>query len=702
MKLHELLAFDNIVVQCHDNPDADALACGFAVYQYLAGNGKKVRLIYGGRNIIRKSNLKLMVETLNIPVEHVELPRLNEVRSSLGFCATLIWAMLKEEGLDINEHQDLATVLYYGLYTDTNNFSEIAHPLDKDLRDEANFSKELLTRYRNANLSLEELETAGAALMQSGYNEDYRFAVVKAGACDPNVLGIISDLLLEVDAVDICLVFSVQRDGVKLSVRSCVKEVKANELADEICKGIGSGGGHFAKAGGFIQMKLLNEVYQEYCKSRDIHLRMELADDGRSEHLTASAMKSFFVKRMEDYFENTQIIYAKDYEMDISGMEEYQSKPVMLGYVDAKELFPVGTEVTVRTIEEDIDTTIEEDTVIIIGIKGEVYLSKRDQFEQGYHAYEQPYLLEHAEYIPTIRNSDTGKVVSPLSYAKVCIPCGSRLVRAKKLDYNVKIFTQWDETKYLRGKPGDYLVVKETDVHGISAIEQSIFEKLYQKRDEMMKQKGIRAVVFDLDGTLLNTLEDLADAVNAALCRNGLPERTIGEVCQFVGNGIRNLMIRAVPDGEANPRFEEIFSDFKNYYGAHCKNKTDAYPGIRMLLEELKLRGIKMAIVSNKVDSAVKMLNQEYFSEYITTAIGETEQIARKPAPDTVLAALRELGARKEDAIYVGDSDVDIETAKNVGMKCVSVTWGFRDRAFLLEHGAKALIDNPVELLPFL
>lgn len=218
-----------------------------------------------------------------------------------------------------------------------------------------------------------------------------------------------------------------------------------------------------------------------------------------------------------------------------------------------------------------------------------------------------------------------------------------------------------------------------------------------------MEQKGKRkAIIFDLDGTLLNTLEDLKDAVNYALAQKGMPQRTLEEIRQFVGNGIRNLMIRAVPEGEKNPDFDEVFADFQAYYGIHYKDKTCAYDGIFSLLEELKERGIGMAIVSNKIDSAVKSLNQDYFSRYIRIAIGETAQIARKPAPDTALAALKELGVSQEEALYVGDSDVDIMTAANAGLRCISVTWGFRDREFLLTHGAQMLIDCPEELLEYI
>ena len=167
-------------------------------------------------------------------------------------------------------------------------------------------------------------------------------------------------------------------------------------------------------------------------------------------------------------------------------------------------------------------------------------------------------------------------------------------------------------------------------------------------------------VIFDLDGTLLNTLEDLADATNHALQSYNMPLRTIDEVRRFVGNGVRMLMIRAVPQGEDNPRFEEVFACFKEYYGKHCNDKTRAYDGIMEMLAQLKNRGYAVAIVSNKIDSAVKELQKRYFDELISVAIGEREGVSRKPAPDTVLTALQELGRSVDEAVYVGDSDVDI------------------------------------------
>lgn len=194
-------------------------------------------------------------------------------------------------------------------------------------------------------------------------------------------------------------------------------------------------------------------------------------------------------------------------------------------------------------------------------------------------------------------------------------------------------------------------------------------------------------VIFDLDGTLLNTLEDLTDAVNAALTAGGYPVRTIEEVRRFVGNGIGKLIRRALPEGTPDTDFEKVLADFKEYYGIHCNDKTRPYPGVPKLLTRLKAEGYRLAIVSNKADFAVKELRDIYFADTVEVAIGEREGIRRKPAPDTVEQALRELGSDSGRAVYVGDSDVDIETARNAGMPCISVTWGFREEAFLRQCG---------------
>lgn len=207
------------------------------------------------------------------------------------------------------------------------------------------------------------------------------------------------------------------------------------------------------------------------------------------------------------------------------------------------------------------------------------------------------------------------------------------------------------------------------------------------------------AIIFDLDGTLLNTLDDLAAATNWALRHNGLPPRSTDEVRQFVGNGVRRLIERAVPDGTNPTLLEQTFADFKRYYVAHCQDRTALYPGIAHMLQELKRQGHPMAIVSNKLQAGVDELYQRYFADTIDVAVGERPGTARKPAPDMVVAALDALGITAAEAIYVGDSDVDLLTARNSGLPCISVLWGFRDRQFLQEHGASVLAETPADVV---
>ena len=210
-----------------------------------------------------------------------------------------------------------------------------------------------------------------------------------------------------------------------------------------------------------------------------------------------------------------------------------------------------------------------------------------------------------------------------------------------------------------------------------------------------------KTYIFDLDGTLLDTLGDLAASVYYALRTLGLPEHSIDEVRRFVGNGVRKLMERAVPEGADNPLFEEAFATFRQYYMAHSLDTTRPYEGIPETLAALKACGCRLAVVSNKMMVATQALCSHFFPDTIEVAIGEheAEGIRKKPAPDTVIAALKTLGVGKEDAVYVGDSDVDIQTAHNSGLPCISVLWGFRDRDFLKQHGAETFISTPSDLL---
>ena len=211
-----------------------------------------------------------------------------------------------------------------------------------------------------------------------------------------------------------------------------------------------------------------------------------------------------------------------------------------------------------------------------------------------------------------------------------------------------------------------------------------------------------QAVIFDLDGTLLDTLEDLRCSVNHALRRYGLPERSLEDIRTFVGNGVRNLMTKAVPGDTEAPGFDAIFAEFKSHYAVHWRDFTRPYDGAVELVRELHRRGLKLAVVSNKTDAEVKGLCKEFFGENIMVVRGEVPGVPRKPAPDGVLLALESLGLERSQALYVGDSEVDMRTARNAEVDCVAVLWGFRSREELEAEGATVFIKHPSELLGLL
>jgi len=501
MKLYELESFNKITIQCHDNPDADALASGFGLYTYFAEKGKEVRLIYAGNNRIQKKNLLLMIEKLEIPIVYIEdtkvslegllitvdcqygagnvvklkadevavidhhqpevsIPRM-EIRSNLGSCSTLVWNMMKEEGFSFEGKEKLGTALYYGLFSDTNQFAEIYNPLDMDMRDTLPCEKSLIHLFRNSNLSLQELEIAGLALIKHIYNEDYRYAIIKANPCDPNLLGLISDFLLQVDGVDTCIVYNELKEGMKFSVRSCVKEVRANELAAYLAEGLGSGGGHKEKAGGFLR------------KSRYQKLHPFLQTE------------AYFSERLNTYFDNCLIIDAKEYQIDITHMSAYVKKKNPEGFVAVGELLPAGTPITIRTQQGDLEQVVEEDLILVIGIKGEVVPMKSTKFLEEYRDTELQYepdggILE-AEYAPTIHNRLDGRSEELMKYAKVCIPKEETHIHAMELERMVKVFSVYDREKYMLGKPGDFLAVRCNDRQDIFVVEREIFFLSYKE-----------------------------------------------------------------------------------------------------------------------------------------------------------------------------------------------------------------------------
>lgn len=217
----------------------------------------------------------------------------------------------------------------------------------------------------------------------------------------------------------------------------------------------------------------------------------------------------------------------------------------------------------------------------------------------------------------------------------------------------------------------------------------------------------INTIIFDLDGTLTNTLDDLHESVGHALSEVGLPRCEKADTRRFLGNGIKNLIWKSVenvaPDSTEELK-EQVLDIFRKYYIVHSMDKTAPYDGVMEMLAECKRRGYITAIVSNKLDPAVKDIHQKFFANYIDIAIGETPSIRRKPAPDMVNEAIHQLSLlhhrniQLSECIYVGDSEVDLATAQNAGIPCISVSWGFRDKDFLIEQGAKCIIDHPSEL----
>ncbi|MCR4596753.1 MAG: DHH family phosphoesterase [Lachnospiraceae bacterium] len=500
LTLAALTKYDDIVIQCHDNPDADALASGMALHYYLTRQGKHPRFIYGGRNKVSKSNLLLMIEHLSIPVSHVaapepgfepellitvdcqygesnvtafparniavidhhqvsgELPKMSEVRSNYGACATVMYELLAKEQIDINEDEDLATALYYGLMTDTSGFAEISHPADKDLRDFAKFKLSDIILFKNSNISREELKIAGDALKHAHFHEDGSYAIVEAKPCDPNILGLISDMLLEVDSVDTCLVYSMLSFGVKISVRSCVKETKASELASYLTTGLGGGGGHLVKAGGILKKDLLVQSGVEY---------------------TGAAIAGLMEERMKRYYEESEIIYAGQHHEDIETLNHYRKKDLNIGYVEASDLASDGTVITIRTLEGDVDMAIRPDLMIMLGIDGEIYPTNREKFMAGNVPLDADYVFP-GEYEPVVVDISTGERIGLLPHAHACRALGGAGIYARQLDHRVKVFTSWDTEKYYLGTPGDFLVVRADDTSDVYIVEKSVFERSYE------------------------------------------------------------------------------------------------------------------------------------------------------------------------------------------------------------------------------
>lgn len=481
MKLSDLKKYGKVTIQCHDNPDADTISSGYGLYCYYENNGCETRIVYSGNREIQKRNLKMMIEYLGIPISYIppserkklegvlitvdcqygagnvttleadyvacidhhlqEVTNIKDIRIQphLGSCATLVWSMLKEEQFPAEEDINLGTALYYGLYMDTNQFSELYNPLDMDMIECLSVDTNLMKKLRNSNISLEEFDIASVAMSQYKYDDKNNVAIIAAPPCDQNILGIISDFLIQVDAVDTSLVYSDTGDGYRISVRSCVREVKANELAIYLTDGIGSGGGRHEKAGGFINERKLTEKYP-----------MQM-------------IQRYLWKRIEDYFSLFKLLYADELAQNIQDMPQYIRRKNPLCYLYLDDIAKGDDQITLRTVCVNQKVDVYDGLYCVIEQDGVIHLLNRERFHLYFNPLEEHITQEYwenKEYIPIIRNWEENQNYQISQVGKIAMPTDEFRIYAFQLDSYVKLFHQKeDEERYLLGKPGDYIVI---------------------------------------------------------------------------------------------------------------------------------------------------------------------------------------------------------------------------------------------------
>lgn len=554
MQLKELLWADNIVIQCHDDPDADALASGWGVYEYFRANGKSPRFLYGGFRAVTKSNLLLMVGRLGIPVQHVttlsdepdllitvdcrygernvqrfvaknyvaidhhqvrnkaDLPVLKDyvIREHYGACATLVWNLLGESGYDLRQNRNLATALYYGLFMDTCGMQEIYQRADRDVRNklERLFDESIMRELTTHNLSRQELSVVGNALTDVFYDEQYRFAIACANPCDPNILGIIADQINEVDDIDVCVVLTrLGDDKFKYSVRSCVGQALANEVA----AAISGGGGHKQKAGGVLISEGREKPEgRDKPDGRDKPEGRDKPDsDGAGKAVSAtvtangmesndcgcSAARDFIAEKLRNFFSGMRVVdlcssagaglsgaNGTDLSPDDTGLRNapvYQKRPLEIGYIHAADVYKPGDKIRLMELEGDVDKVVDDDLYIMIGIDREVYTNTRDFFVSHNTVSEEP-LDVSADELAMIEESVCGVNTDTLSlkgHIRKCIPAGGK-VWALPLTCRTKVHSRRGD--WYGGDAGDYLVSRVDNPKSVYIIKKSIFERTYE------------------------------------------------------------------------------------------------------------------------------------------------------------------------------------------------------------------------------
>ena len=322
------------------------------------------------------------------------------------------------------------------------------------MRDSLIYDKQLLRRLRNAVLTLRELEIAGMALIRHSYNAANRYVMVKAQECDPNILGLISDFALQVDSVDVCIVYNEVNEGIKFSVRSCVREVMANELATYLANELGNGGGHIDRAAGFLSKSRFNELH---------------------EYLNYDA---YFLRKLTEYYQSFEVIDVAKNPLELTEFKHYKKTPTPRGFVKLSEVLPEGTPIIIRSLEADIECTVKASDILIIDGQGAISVMNEERFYTNYKIIEEYFDL-NIEYFPRIRKQKSGKVVYLEEYTKKCMLKGDNTIHARVLEKPVKVFTVYSQDKYKYGQDGDYLAISESDRDDVYVIEQEIFKKTY-------------------------------------------------------------------------------------------------------------------------------------------------------------------------------------------------------------------------------
>lgn len=519
MKLKDLLAYDDIVIQCHDKPDADTIASGYALLKYLERMGKCPRLVYSGPQKVTRGSLHEMIRRFSIPLEYLgrsdgeaellvmvdcragernvtalpcrnlavidhhtvkdgeTLPPLHEIRTEAdGYasCATVLWAMLEEAGFPVEEGGQLPTILYYGLYMDTQEL-KTARKMDRNMLESLKYDMDIVTELQSVNMSLEEIRITGRAYDTLHISPKHRFAVAQVEPCDPDILGIVGDELMKVAGVDVSAAYCMLdgNQGLKISVRCRRGGGNAADLVGWLVRSMGSdGGGSPTKAAGRIPTAFLEDA----CAGDDW-------DD-----LSGAAGRLIY-RLLTDYFETPPMeIRSGEYSPERirescgSGASLYRKKKIPVGYVRATDLFPEGEDILLRMLEGDVRKKVTAELYIMIGVDGEVYHSDGQALCRNYDLTDEPFPINgKSPWQPKIyRYADReAKLLAPC--AKKCVAKDGALIRAARLDRRLRVLTKWGE--WHLGEAGDWLASREADRQDIYIIRDSVFERTYEKTE---------------------------------------------------------------------------------------------------------------------------------------------------------------------------------------------------------------------------